>query len=282
MQTFERKIDESFQKHLSDAYAARIRSVERRLRYSLDRLIYKDEEEFLEGSDLDPDQRWQLVQSLSRLNDRSGYHAIFLREIERLIRGFKLSDPKAPLKILDVGAGGGGLLRAIHRWAKKKKRPVDLHGIDLSPEFICRTKAHLDKQGVPVTLQQADASQLHRFSDNSFDIVVSSYMVHHLRTAGRVASFLSQTHRVARRGWLLVDFDRRSYGPPLVRILGTLFGGHPLIVTDGVKSIRRAYKVSEINFILQQIRKHKLLKGMICESYPVLPYWLIRGFKVNV
>lgn len=40
---------------------------------------------------------------------------------------------KQPLRIVDVGCGGGDMLRRIERWAAAKKVPVQLTGIDLNP-----------------------------------------------------------------------------------------------------------------------------------------------------
>ncbi|MDD5671886.1 MAG: hypothetical protein PHN49_09620, partial [Candidatus Omnitrophica bacterium] len=115
--------------------------------------------------------------------------------------------------------------------------------------------------------------------DESFDIVISSYMVHHIRTPGKVAVFLSEVYRIAREGWLIADFDRRIYAPLLVGVAGFLLSGSRTLVSDGVKSVRRAYRAAEVNFILEEVRKAKKMSGMDCVSYPLFPYWMIRGRK---
>ena len=253
----------------------------RRLSLALDRLVYKDEEEFLENSRIPLETRFSLVEGLNRLNRVSGYNHLFLRELEQLAAPF-LSEKRTssePLKILDVGAGGGGLLKAIWRWATSKKIPVKLTGIDLSEYFVQRTQSELTAQGIDVSLHQADACFLDSFEENSFDFVVSSYMVHHLRDAEKVALFLSEVHRVARQGWLVVDLERRFSAPIFVKLAGLIFQAPSILISDGVKSARRAYRAPEINWILEEARKTKNLSRMTCTRFPFFPYWLIKGKK---
>jgi 2-polyprenyl-3-methyl-5-hydroxy-6-metoxy-1,4-benzoquinol methylase len=57
--------------------------------------------------------------------------------LERLSHG--LCDP---IQILDVGSGGGDLLRQIARWASRRGIPVQLTGIDLNP-YAGRAAAEL-------------------------------------------------------------------------------------------------------------------------------------------
>ena len=253
----------------------------RRLSRALDRLVYKDEEEALENPQIPLETRFSFVQDLNHLNRRSGYTRIFLWELERLVTSFlsKNQPPIEPLKILDVGAGGGGLLQALWHWAKRKKIPVKLTGIDLSEYFVKRTQLELASKGVEASLVHADACFLDCFEENSFDFVVSSYVVHHLRHVEKVALFFSEIHRVAREGWLVVDLDRRFYAPVFVKLAGHLFRAPSTLISDGVKSARRAYRVSEMNSILDQIRKTKNRSGMNCTPFPIFPYWMIKGRK---
>lgn len=249
------------------------------LSYQLDRLTYRDSQEFLEKPNLPFSLRYRVVEKLSRLNDRSGYHSIFISQLERLIRELPGRRDGQALKILDIGAGGGGLLRAIYRWSRKKNIPVELTGVDASHEFVVTTQFNLRKNGVPVEMHYGDGSTLKDYEDNSFDIVVSSYVVHHIRTPGRVALFLSEVQRIAKGGWVIADFDRRFSGLPIVGAVGFLLSYSWILVADGIKSLRRAYRAYEINFILDEMHKINPELEMECSAYPFLPYWIIRGKK---
>ena len=247
------------------------------IRHSLDQLVYKDEAEYLETADLPFETRFSVVETLSKVNDRSGYTRIFLNELHSLIRS--IADEKAlhRVKILDIGAGGGGLLKAIYGWSRRHKIEVELWGLDIEEDFLKATESHLRKQSIPVKLIHGDACDLKNIEQDSFDIVVSNYMVHHIRNASKVASFLSEVHRIAHKGWLIVDLNRRSYGPIFMGVGGFLFAAPAYVKSDGIKSVRRAYRASEINFILNQM--DHLSGHMQCTALPVVPYWMIKGKK---
>lgn len=239
---------------------------------ALDRWFYRDEAEYLERSDVPFAERMALVEALGRLNDRSGYHHLFLKELESILDLRKNSDnlKGRKLKIIDIGVGGGSLLRTIHFWAKRKNIPVELFGMDLCSEFAKNTQERLRKEGIPATVLQGDACNLTGVEDNSFDIALSSYMVHHIRSQEQVASFFSEVYRVSRSGWLIVDLERRLIGPAFMW-LGLIFREPLMLISDGIKSVRRAYKVGEINILLKS--------PMHCRAYPVLPYWIVKGRK---
>ncbi len=249
----------------------------RRWMHHLDQLVSKDEQEFLDNPLVPMDIRISLVEGLSRLNNRSGYHRAFIKELSNLMKRSCGDQPLEPIKVLDIGAGGGGLLKAIHHWSKRRKIPVELSGADLSQEFIEATLTRLTDEKIPVKMFKADACQLETIKDEAYDFVISSYMVHHIRTPGEVASFFSEVARVARKGWLIVDFDRRLYGSAFVKISASIFGTPRVLINDGVKSVRRAYTAREINFILKEMTTTTGIHDMRCAPHPLFPFWIVKS-----
>jgi len=104
-------------------------------------------------------------------------------------------------------------------------------------------------------------------------------MLHHIRNVDRVASFFREVHRIARIGWLIVDLDRRFWAPVFSILTSALFITPMPLIRDGIKSFRRAYKTSEVNFILDEIRKSEKLQNMMCQPHPVFPFWFVKGTK---
>ena len=246
----------------------------------MDRVVYKDEQEYLENPDLPMELRLKLVEDLSRLWDKSGYHKILVGELAALINNARNADAIGkPIAILDIGFGGGGLIRAIYHWSMRKKIPVHLSGLDLSKDFVQLIQEKLNFEEIPAKLFQANACDLKGFQDNSVDFVISSAMLHHIRNADQVASFFREVHRIARIGWLIVDLDRRFWGPLFNIITSTFFITPMPLIRDGIKSFRRAYKTSEINFVLDEIRKSDGLQNMTCQPHPVFPFWSVKGIK---
>ncbi len=94
-----------------------------------------------------------------------------------------------PSSVLDVGAGGGEVLRSLHRAG------VRAGGVERSPERV----AALASEGFAVA--QATADRL-PFPDDSFDWVVMRHVAHHLPDP---ASAMVEMARVARTGLIVAE-----------------------------------------------------------------------------
>lgn len=79
------------------------------------------------------------------------------------------------IKILDIGCGTGSTLFYIHEFINKT---ADFYGVDLEknpclPEFVKIEKCDIDEQNLP-------------FEDEFFDIVISNFVIEHLRKPQRL------------------------------------------------------------------------------------------------
>lgn len=75
-------------------------------------------------------------------------------------------------KMLDVGCGPGWLT------VQYAKAGVDVTAVDLTPHAVALTKKFLQYQGLTATVREGNAEQL-PFPDETFDLVVSSGVLHH-------------------------------------------------------------------------------------------------------
>jgi ubiquinone/menaquinone biosynthesis C-methylase UbiE len=123
------------------------------------------------------------------------------------LRRFEIAllDPESPSRVLEVGCGTGELLRSL---ARRFPRAA-LTGLDPDPEALTLAGDKLRRDGLEARLVPGRAESL-PFAVSSFDLVVSSLMIHHLPTTTKVQA-LRECRRVLDPGgtFLLVDF-----GPP--------------------------------------------------------------------
>jgi ubiquinone/menaquinone biosynthesis C-methylase UbiE len=108
--------------------------------------------------------------------------------------------------VLDVGCGTGTLTLTAQSRVGRAGRVV---GIDPGPEQIARARAKAARRHVPVEFQVGVIEQL-PFPDQTFDVVLSSLMMHHL-PAGIKRQGIAEIARVLKPGGRLVigDFARK-------------------------------------------------------------------------
>ncbi len=110
-------------------------------------------------------------------------------------------------QVLDVGCGTGTLAMEV---ARRVGRTGRVTGIDPGAEQIARARAKAVRRNAPVEFQVGVIEQL-PFADQTFDVVFSTLMMHHL-PAPLKRQGLSEIARVLKPGGRLViaDFIHRK------------------------------------------------------------------------
>jgi SAM-dependent methyltransferase len=142
-----------------------------------------------------------------------------------------------PVHIVDVGCGGGDMLRRIRIWAQERNLPVVLTGIDLNPDAIRAAR----EVTVPntITFLAGRAQDFH--PPGGIDIVISSLLTHHLEDR-EIVDFLDWMESTARLGWFINDLHRHRTPYYGFRLLSVFSGWHPFVKHDGAISILRSFR----------------------------------------
>jgi len=146
------------------------------------------------------------------------------------------------LHIVDIGCGGGDMLRQIERWAMRRQIAVKLTGIDLNP-YAVRAAREFTAAGSRIRWIIGDAYSIDTTAE-SIDLVISSLFTHHLEDQ-EILRYLTWMDRVAQRGWFISDL-RRSWPSYFgFKALAMAVDWHLFIRHDGPISIRRAFRLAE-------------------------------------
>ena len=142
----------------------------------------------------------------------------------------KLAQIQPGESVLDVGCGTGTLAITAKL---KSDATVKVYGNDASPEMIEKAREKAIAAGVQVEFQHGLVEAI-PFPDNSLDVVLSSFMVHHLPGELKQKAF-AEIHRVLKPGGrlLVVDFE-----PPqnrLTRAALRVFLGQGMMQIDNTK-----------------------------------------------
>ena len=170
----------------------------------------------------------------------------------------------APLRILDVGSGGGDTLRAIARWAAAHSLPVELTGIDLNPHSTRAAIEFSSRDPLTSNINFLTADVFACTPDLQPDIVLSALFTHHLTTP-EIVRFLVWMEQHARLGWFINDLHRSRRAAFWFRFLPILFDWHPFIQYDGPVSLRRAFVTEDWLRMLAQAH----ITAFSIESYPM-------------
>lgn len=149
--------------------------------------------------------------------------------------------PGQPLYLVDVGCGGGDLLRRIERWARGRGIAIHLTGIDLNPQAI-RAAREFTPPESRIRWMAGDVFSYAPLSP--IDIVVSSLMTHHLSDT-EIVRLLMWMESTTQRGWFINDLYRSRQAHRLFRWLAQLAGWHRFIQHDGPVSIRRSFREAD-------------------------------------
>jgi len=130
-------------------------------------------------------------------------------DIYRDVQSF-LADRYAtqPFTLLDLGCGS-----ARHLARALKGRSISRYvGYDLSDVALAQAARNLNGLGCPVELHQGELLQGLRASGEEFDVIFTSFAVHHLASAEKEILFQSTYERLSQDGMLLLIDTMREEG----------------------------------------------------------------------
>lgn len=169
----------------------------------------------------------------------AGWHQTYRRHLRPALR------PDQPNTLLDIGAGGADVTRAIARWAQRDGFVLHITAAD--PDERAHDWATNHDRAGDIAFRQALSSDLVA-EGQSFDLVISNHLVHHLNDE-ELQGLLDDSQRLARIRSVHSDI-RRSRAAYLLFSVGTwpFFPGS-FIREDGLISIRRSYTPDELSTV---------------------------------
>ena len=144
---------------------------------------------------------------------------------------------RRPLHVVDVGSGGGDMLRRVERWAGRRGVPVVLTGIDLNP-YAERAAREFTPVRSRIRWVTGDV-----FTDGLEppDLVISSLVTHHLPEP-EIVRLLRWMEGAATTGWFVNDLSRSAVPYHFYRVFARVMRFHRFVRHDGPVSIRRAFR----------------------------------------
>lgn len=172
------------------------------------------------------------LRDLEKVNRRVGAYRPTLLWLEQFAK-----PGCEPLHIVDVGCGGGDMLRQIETWSRRRSLPVRLTGIDLNP-YSAHAAQEFTNSGSSIEWLTGDAFSYQPSAPIS--LIISSLFTHHLSNT-EIIRFVKWMERVAQRGWFINDLHRTRAPYYGFSALAWIMRWHRFVRHDGPISIRRSF-----------------------------------------
>ena len=178
------------------------------------------------------------LRDIAKVNRLTNAYRPTLRWLEGMLRA-----GAATIHIVDLGCGGGDMLRRIERWARQEHIAVRLTGIDLNPH-AARAAREFTPNDSSIEWITADAFSYQPSAP--IDLVISSLFAHHL-SDHELVRFARWMEEVTTRGWFINDLHRERLPYLGFKALASIMRWHKFVRYDGPVSIRRAFRHDEWN-----------------------------------
>ena len=178
----------------------------------------------------------QNLDELETINTWLGGYAPVLNALQRLKSRFPAG---RPLRVADLGSGGGDTLRHVARWARKNGVTVELTGIDAN-QFMLEYATAKSREYPEISYRQFDIFSP-EFQAQPYDVLTCSLFCHHF-TDDELVLLLRQWHRQAGVAVVINDLHRHWLAYHSIKWLTRLLGGSYLVRHDAPLSVARAFR----------------------------------------
>lgn len=193
--------------------------------------------ELMDDPDCDPDRLRRTLERFGAVNRLvSGWGAVYRHRI----RPFAHARGGA-ITMLDIGCGGGDVVRRVTALARRDRLEVTAVGIDPDERALAVARAAGDDS---VTYRRAYSADLVA-EGCRFDLVISNHLLHHLDD-GEVVAVLADSRTLSRGLVLHSDIARSRAAYAAYSVGITPLAPGSFLRTDGLRSIRRSWTRSEL------------------------------------
>lgn len=171
----------------------------------------------------------QNMQELDVVNRLLGGHRVSLKGIKYLAMG-----TNEPLRILEIGSGGGDNLTAIQSWADHTNRSVSLTGVDINPHCITYASQK-------ITSAQFILSDFREYTPvTKPHIIIAALFAHHLADE-EIVQMLRWMHDHCEVGFMINDLHRHPLAYHSIRLLTRIFSNSYLVKNDAPLSVAKGF-----------------------------------------
>lgn len=212
-----------------------------------------DEEEIMDDFSVEGVLLHDALDKLATINTWLGGNAVTINGLKTLLK----NQPKtSTITIIDLGCGGGDILRDIAKFGQKEGYQFELIGIDAN-KHATDYATKLSSQYENIQFFQCDVFS-EEFKNIKYDIAITTLFLHHFKEE-QLLKLMDQLLKEAKMGLVVNDLQRHRLAYYLFKMI-TAFEKNKMIVEDGLTSVLRGFKRKELEAISKKLNANYQLK----------------------
>ncbi|MFK7783086.1 methyltransferase domain-containing protein [Psychroserpens sp.] len=205
-----------------------------------------DEDEIMDDLDYNGPILHDALDKLAKINRWLGGNIVTINGLKKAIKNYPKSEV---ITIIDLGCGGGDILREVSRFGEKHNYKFHLIGIDANQHTVDYANT-LSEAYENIEFKAIDIFS-EAFNELKYDLVLTTLFLHHFKEQALI-SFLKPVLEQASLGIVVNDLHRHKLAYYLFKLLSTTIKNRT-IVEDGLTSVLRGFKRKELVEISEQI-----------------------------
>jgi 2-polyprenyl-3-methyl-5-hydroxy-6-metoxy-1,4-benzoquinol methylase len=193
----------------------------------------------------------QALRELETINKLLGGYNVIFNALNKVVKR------NESVTIMDLGCGGGDLLRAIARWSVRKGVKVKLIGVDWNP--VMTDFASENSKDYPEISFKTISIFDDTLKQEKADITMNSLFCHHF-TSDEISFLVKRLHELSSRAVIINDLHRHWFAYYSIKVITAVFSRTYLVKYDGPLSVARSLLREEWESILSNagIKKYWL------------------------
>ena len=205
-----------------------------------------EEEEIMDDLDYNGPMLHDALDKLAKINQWLGGNIVTIDGLKKALKNHTKTEA---ITIIDLGCGGGDILREISIFGKKHNYNFKLIGIDANSHTVNYADS-LSKNYNNIEFKAIDIFS-EEFKALEFDLVLTTLFLHHFKEEALI-NFLKPVLEKAKLGIVVNDLHRHKLAYYLFKLLCTTIK-NKTIVEDGLTSVLRGFKRTELKAISEKI-----------------------------
>lgn len=187
------------------------------------------------------------LDTLATINTWLGGNGVTIDGIKILLK----DQPKDNvLTIIDLGCGGGDILRSVATFGQKEGYNLRLLGIDANKNAVdYATQLSTDFDNIAFKHIDIFSAE---FKELKYDIVISTLFLHHFKQT-ELLELLNVLINKAKIGIVINDLQRHRIPYYLFKLI-TIPVKNKMIIQDGLTSVLRGFKRKELEAFSRQLK----------------------------